>query len=248
MAKTQVSFGRRYSPDPEDRGYLMRRQMGAPGTPLPSRRTWRINSESLDQGNTGTCVGQAWRNFLRCAPIRTDKRAPTAYDIYRMAVQTDEWSSNDDEANLPDRDPGLDDGTSVRAGAEAVTKTGRLKSFLWAFNLQSAVEWVLTEGPVVLGLNWYDSMSRPNAAGIATISPQAASIGGHAFLMRGVNNTTRLALCTNSWGDDWGKSGEFYLPFADLERLIHEQGEACSAIEQKLTSKTVKPMPAKAAR
>lgn len=232
------SFGRRYSPDPKDRGYLMRRRLGAPGTPLPTRKTWAINSESLDQGKTSTCVGHAWRNFLRCAPIRTDKRAPTAYDIYREAVKTDEWSSNDNEAALPDGDPGLDDGTSVRAGAEAVTKAGRLKSFLWAFNLQSAVEWVLTEGPVVLGVNWYDSMSRPKD-GLAVISPQAASLGGHAFLMRGVNTTTRLALCTNSWGDGWGKSGEFYLPFADLERLIHEQGEAATATEKRWRPKVI---------
>jgi len=248
MPRTTQAFGRRYSPDPEDRKYLMRRRLTAPGTPLPTRKTWRINSESLDQGNTGTCVGHAWRNFLRCAPIRTDKRAPTAYDIYREAVKTDEWSSNDNEGTLPDGDPGLDDGTSVRAGAEAVTKAGLLKSYLWAFNLQSVIEWILTEGPVVLGTNWYDSMSRPNAEGISAISPQAANIGGHAYLVRGVDTKRRLAgPCPNSWGDDWGKSGEFYLPFADLERLIHEQGEAATAIEQKLQPKAVMPPPQQAA-
>jgi hypothetical protein len=209
---------------------------------LPTRKTWRINSTALDQGETGTCVGHAWRNFLRCAPIRTVKKEPSPFDIYRSAVLKDPWPDNDDEANLPDDDPGMDVGTSVRAGAEALAEHGLLKSYVWAFELQPAVEWVLTEGPVVLGTNWYSSF-RPNAEGIVQISPGASVAGGHAYLWRGVDTRRALARCSNSWGDKWGKSGEFLVPFRDLERLIHEDGEACTAVQQKLKPKTVMPPP-----
>jgi len=154
----------------------------------------------------------------------------------------DPWPSNDDEANLPDGDTGLDEGTSVRAGAEAVTAFGLLKSYVWAFALQPAVEWVLTEGPVVLGTNWYSSF-RPDAESIIRITADATVVGGHAYLWRGVDARRALALCSNSWGDDWGKSGDFYLPFRDLERLIHEDGEVCSAVQQKLKAKAVMPPP-----
>ena len=235
-------FGRRFVLDNRDRDYLMRRMLPSVRTlSLPTRKTWGINSAALDQGNTGTCVGHAWRNFLRCAPIKSEKTGPSPFDVYRSAVLLDPFSDNDDEANLPDGDPGLDVGTTVRAGAEAVTNAGRLKSYLWAFSLQPAIEWVLTKGPVVLGTNWYSSFQQPDAEGIVNITPNATVVGGHAYLLRGVDTHRALAHCCNSWGDEWGKSGEFYLPFRDLERLIHEDGEACTAVEKKLSALAVMP-------
>jgi papain like protease len=244
---TEHGFGRRFSPDERDRGFLLRRRLGAPGIPLPTRKTWRIAPPNLNQGNTGTCVGHAWSNFLRCAPIQTTtKKAPSQWDIYRGAVAIDEWSSNDSQATLADGDSGMDFGTSVRAGAEFITSKGRLKTYLWAFTLQPAVEFVLTEGPVVLGINWYSSF-RPDSEGIIKISPTADVSGGHAILWRGVDTKRGLALLSNSWGDDWGKSGDCWIPLRDLERLIHEDGEVCTAIEQKLAAKIVTPPPQKAA-
>ena len=245
---TKHGFGRRYSPDPQDRGFLLRRRLAAPGTPLPTRKTWRIAATALHQGSTGTCVGHAWANFLRCAPLRTVKGAPSPYDIYRKAVTLDEWSENDDETGLPDHDAGLDFGTSVRSGAEAVTSFGRLKTYLWAFTLQPALEFVLTQGPVVLGINWYTSFNNPNAEGVIRIRSNAIVDGGHAILWRGADTKRGLALLSNSWGDTWGKSGECYIPLRDLDRLISlEQGEACTAIEQRLQANVVTPAPAPAA-
>lgn len=240
-------FGRKFAPDERDRQFLVRRRLRAPGAQQPTRKTWKINATALDQGNTGTCVGHAWRNFLRCAPIRTEKSGPSAFDIYREAVIVDTWSQNDDEHDLPDGDAGMDFGTSIRAGAEAVTFSGRLKSYLWAFDLQPAIEWILTEGPMVFGTNWYSSMMRPDAEGIVKITPNATVEGGHGWLVRGIDTKRSLARGTNSWGDEWGKSGEFFIPLRDLERLIHEDGEACSAIEQRLQPKLVTPPPQAAA-
>jgi hypothetical protein len=241
------AFGRRFEKDDRDRNFLMRRMLpDARALTLPVRKTWSINAKALDQGDTGTCVGHAWRNFLRCAPIKTEKAGPSPFDIYRAAVLKDSWSDNDDEAQLPDGDPGLDSGTSVRAGAEAVTDFGRLKSYVWAFSLQPTVEWVLTQGPVVLGTNWYSSLSQPDAEGIARITAGATVIGGHAYLLRGVDTRRALARCSNSWGDEWGKSGEFFLPFTDLERLILEDGETCSAVQKSLNAEAVEPPPARA--
>lgn len=228
-----MNFGRRVSVDPKDQQFLMRRKMAAPGTPIVTRKTWPISSTSIDQGDTSTCVGHAWKNFLRCAPMKT-MIGPSPWDIYRKAVLDDEWTGNDAEAKLPDGDVGLKDGTSVRAGAQAVTELGRLKSFIWAFELQPAIEWVLTQGPLVLGINWYSSMMSPDAKGIIKITPGASVVGGHAILCRGIDLKHSLALLENSWGDGWGKNGGCYLPLADLERLIHEQGECCAAVEMKL--------------
>ena len=225
----------------DDEQFLIRRALAAPGTPLPKRKTWRLSSKSLNQGDTGTCVGHAWRNFLRCAPLMTDKGGPSPFDIYRQAVALDEFRGNDNEANLPDGDPGLDFGTTVRAGAKAVMDFGRLQSYLWAFALQPAVEWVLTNGPVVLGTDWWSSFMEPDDEGIVEIKPNAKLIGGHAYLWRGVDTTRGLARCTNSWGDDWGQSGEFLIPLRDLERLIADNGEVATAVEKKYKAKSAAP-------
>ena len=48
---------------------------------------------------------------------------------------------------------------------------------------------------------------------------------GHAIVCNGVNTTTGLVRLKNSWGTSWGREGHAYLSFADLERLIAEDGE-----------------------
>lgn len=231
-----TKLGRRLSIDARDQQFLLRRKLAPAGTVMPTIRTWAIGTKSLNQGNTGSCVGHAWRNFLRSAPI---KIGPSAWDIYRGCVQIDQWADNDDEATLSDGDPGLDTGTSVRAGAQVVTNAGLLKSYLWAFELQPVVEWVLTQGPIVLGVNWYSSMFRTDKEGIIKITSSATLEGGHAILCCGMDTRRALALLENSWGDEWGKNGTCYLPLMDLERLIREQGEACAAVKWKVKAKAI---------
>ena len=228
----QFPLGRRISKDDRDRGYLMTRLLRK--EILPTRKTWKIGAANLDQGDTGTCVGNAWANFLRSAPIQTTATEQTAWQIYDYAIRLDEWTDNDNDT---DRQMG----TSVRAGAEAVTQMGRLKSYLWAFELQPAVEWVLTMGPCVLGTNWYTSMFRPDAQGIVQIKPRDRVEGGHCYLWRGVDTKRAMAHCVNSWGDGWNPvmSGDFLIPLRDVERLIREDGEVATAVEKKLGAKTV---------
>ncbi len=224
-----IKFGRRPSKDERDKNYLMTRLLAPAGTVLPTSKTWRIAAKNLDQGNFGTCVGNGWANFLRAAPIQTSADEAMALQIYDAAILLDEWTDNDQDVNRQM-------GTSVRAGAQAVANMGRLKSYLWAFELQPAVEWVLTKGPVVLGTTWYHSMMFPDKAGIVQIKPRSPIDGGHCFLWRGANTSKALAYCCNSWSDDWGLSGNFYIPFRDLETLIHDDGEVCTAVQKSLTA------------
>ena len=225
-----MRLGRRHHPDDRDKNHLMAAHLPTK-LALPVSKTWAINSDHLDQGNTGTCVGHGWRNFLRCAPIQTSAPKPSAFDIYRAAVLLDPWKENNDEANLPDGDPRLDYGTTVRAGAQALAAMDRLKSYVWAFTLQPTIEWLLTKGPVVVGVNWYDSMYKSDKNGLVTISPGAAVVGGHCFAVRGANTKAAQVRCIQTWGNGVYKGGDFLLSLKDFERLILENGEVCTAIQ-----------------
>lgn len=223
-----MNLGRRASPDERDNAHPMRRMLAAPGIVLPTRKTWGIKPVALDQGRTSTCVGHAWANFLRCAPMQTNANIDQLrWEIYDRATQLDAWTDNNN-----DTERAL--GTSVRAGAQAVAAMGRLQEYLWAFDLQTTIEYVLLHGPVVLGTNWYTGLFTPDGKGICTIGSEDKIAGGHAYLLRGVNTSRALALCSNSWGDNWGVSGEFFLPFHVLERLVHEGGEVCTATEKRV--------------
>ena len=235
MTQLHTRLGRRFQPDYRDHDHLMRMHLGASSiTVLPNQKTWAISSKHLDQGNTGTCVGHGWMNFLRCAPIQTSSTKMDQWDIYRAAVLLDPWKDNDAEASLPDGDEGLASGTTVRAGAKAVMNFHQLSSYAWCFDLSTMIEWVLTKGPVVVGFNWYDSMFEPGPDGFARIKPGARIAGGHCFMVRGAKVNAGQARCVTSWGNDWNKpmGGDFYMSFEDLERLIHENGEVCTAIQK----------------
>ena len=237
MAKLNRGMGRRFSPNQQDLGFVMRTNVPRilnPDGPLPKSKTWAITPRSLDQGDTGTCVGHAWSNFLRCAPMQTVASGPSAWDIYREAVLADEWTDNDSEATLPDHSPKMVSGTCVRAGSQVLIKRNKARLFLWAFDVQSVINWVLAKGPMVIGINWYNSMFDPDDTGLIRITPTSTIAGGHALLVRGVNTTRGIATLENSWGDEWGKNGSCFIQLADLDRLLHEDGEGATAVELKV--------------
>jgi hypothetical protein len=243
---TPFALGRRHDPDARDHEYLMAARLPRKAQNLPVSKSWPIDPVVLDQGPTSACVGHACRNFLRCAPVRTKAPHPSQWDIYRGAVLLDPFADNDDEAKLPDGDPGMDSGTTVRAGMKYLASQDLVESYHWAFSLQPAIEWLLTKGPLVIGVNWYDSMFEPDSSGHISIAPGAKIVGGHSVLLRTCNQRTALVGGPNNWGKRWAKLGSFTLSFKDLERLIREDGEVCAAI-QKAAKKVARKITARAA-
>jgi hypothetical protein len=221
-------LGRLPSPDSRDRLFPLR---AAVPRNLTGYRYWWDSGAWLDQGNTGTCVGHGWAHWVEDAP-RSPMGTIDPIQLYRDACLLDVWPENDDQD--------LNWGTSVRGGAQALMNRGVVSSYLWAFDLQTVVDAVLSTGPVVVGTNWYGSMFLPRPQRDATgvwrttlvIEPGAQVAGGHCYTLNGVSTTARVFRLKNSWGRGWGAEGRASVGFDDMARLIEEEGEACMAVQR----------------
>ena len=173
----------------------------------------------LDQGNEGACVGYSLTHDLIAEPLDTEmratKRVPFARRVYRRAKRIDEWPGTGYE------------GTSVLAGCKVLRRAGAIDRYEWAFGLYEVLKVVSNEGPVVLGIAWYESMY---AAPDGRVAVEGSVAGGHAIVCNGINPEAETVTLHNSWGPDWGSGGEAELGWGDLDRLLSEQGEAVRLI------------------
>lgn len=197
--------------DPRSAAYSM--QTMAASKPLRSY-TWECRPH-LDQGTEGACVGFAWAHELAARPKvvrRVDDT--TARSIYAKAQVIDEWAGEDYE------------GTSVLAGAKVLKDQGYVLEYRWGFSLDDVLKTVGYYGPVVMGTWWYEGMWEPD--GLGFVYADGEQVGGHAWLLRGVNVRGRYVIARNSWGPQWGPlGGDFRLFWDDLAKLLLDQGEAC---------------------
>lgn len=196
--------------------------------------TWSCSIYN-DQGYEGACVGFAWSHELSARPKIIPTYTEGAQAIYHRAQDLDEWEGNDY------------DGTSVLAGIKAVQEMKNsygkplIKEYRWAFGVQDTLRVIGYQGPVVLGVNWYEEMFYPDSTGLISASGEVA--GGHAILANGVkivkvdplaartwdnvDKDKSLVRLHNSWGISYGNGGDVFVSVADLEFLLDEQGEAC---------------------
>lgn len=191
----------------------------------PRKRYWNPGTV-LDQGREGACVGFGWTTELISSPkpFKVDfaKGNDYALGVYRRARQLDPWEGEDYE------------GTSVLAGAKVLQERGYIQNYRWAFGIEQVRDALIAEGPVVLGVNWYDGMYETRPSGLVTI--EGSVVGGHCITLTGYNPRARLSgekgyhegfRWKNSWGTEYGVNGLGFIKIEDLARLLNEGGEAC---------------------
>lgn len=83
------------------------------------------------------------------------------------------------------------------------------------------VKQCLAQGfPVIFGFMIYESMMTENVTrtGIVPIpNINEKPIGGHAVLAVGYDDEKKCLIVRNSWGEEWGEKGYFYLPYWFIE-------------------------------
>lgn len=165
---------------------------------------------------------------MLASPITQTTRGqePTAFSLYRQAVLLDEWAENDGDATAPVEQ--LRAGTSVRAGARVVQAAGFLSDYGWAWDVDTAADWLSAKGPLVIGVNWYAGAMEPSRDGFVRLT--GGVVGGHCVCLLGWSESRGAVRLLNSWGL-WGQNGRAWLSGEDFRRLLSEGGECCSAME-----------------
>ena len=212
----------------QDALYSMRVALPAAPVWLPNFRYWPHFFAPSDQGSQSTCVAHALKHWMQTAPViqTSPSKPPFQIDLYREIALIDEWPQNDNGD--------LTWGTSVRAAFKWAQAHGYVTEYRWALNPTDLSEWLLTKGPVVVGIGWFDGMMVPDATGM--VVPTGTFRGNHAVLVLGRNRARGDYTLLNSWGTTWGRNGRARIKDADLNRLIFEQGgEAAAGLEVRLS-------------
>lgn len=183
---------------------------------------WHRDIAVLDQGNLGSCTGNAL-----VGAVGTDPIYPTlpsnhvaldealAVKVYSLATSLDSY---------PGQYPPNDTGSDGLDACKAAVQLGLISGYTHATDVTS-MQQALMQQPVIIGINWYSSFDNPSSNGTVSISSNAYVRGGHEVEVLGMDPGTGMFLAENSWGPDWGFNGTFQFSFDTMTRLLAEGGD-----------------------
>lgn len=177
----------------------------------------------LDQGQLGSCTGNALAGALNTLPLHVTrthlKTEDDAVRIYSEATRIDSY---------PGSYPPDDTGSSGLAVCKAAKNEGLISSYQHAFSLEAALT-ALMSGPVITGVPWFEGFDTPDAQGRVSISGQIR--GGHEFEIIGYQPAASgdlldgWVIAVNSWGTGWGVNGRFRFTARNWATLLEDNGD-----------------------
>lgn len=191
-------------------------------------RFWGSQVKPLNQGDVGSCTGNATAQWLNTDYaqgmnnlISRKFDEDDALRIYSLATTLD---------TVPGSYPPSDTGSTGTAACKAARHLGFIGGYSWLFSftsLQAAAE----KTPVMCGTVWTEDMFKP-VNGLVKVGPLSNSniAGGHEYLMCGIDWTAEAFVFRNSWGDQdaWPgckPGGYFAIGFKDYRNLQEFQGD-----------------------
>jgi papain like protease len=184
--------------------------------PAGTNVIWTKDDPTLNQEDTGHCVGFSGAQWSNTEPVDGEMRDPDGHALYY-------------ECKIVDGDPGAENGSYMRSLGEVLVQRGRADVYAFASTLDEVQEWVRTKGPVLVGTTWHNDMFDPDANGF--VSPTGGVAGGHAYVLVGDLPDEGAFLFLNSWGSDFADGGYFKIRYEDFRTLMDDYGEIVVAIE-----------------
>ena len=209
-------LGRHIEHDERSKGFAIARLATA-----PKSVSFERHCAPYDQGELGSCTGNAMAGVLMSDPFWKDGRLLTESDAVRL------YSEATHLDNIQGSYPPQDTGSSGLGVAKAAKKEGWIKGYEHAFGLDDLIHG-LSQRPGLLGIYWYTSFDTPLPSGECRLTPNASVRGGHEVQMFRLDARQKRVWCYQSWGDSWGglHNGTFWFSFKTLERLLDQHGDA----------------------
>lgn len=205
---------------------------------------WQRHVGPFDQGNTGSCTGNAGEGNMVTSPF-FETMTPTslypgtedgAVALYSKATQLDTY---------PGQYPPDDTGSDGLAVAAALKQAGMISGYTHAFDGPTA-RLALTKAPGIVGVKWYDGMFSTTGDGEVKISGSLA--GGHEISADGIDVENRRVWMTQSWGPSWGVTrdgipGRFWMSFETFDSLMADGGDFVQFVPVTQPAPTPTPVP-----
>lgn len=201
-------LGRHVDHDPRSRAFAV-----APtSTPIASRH-WTRHVPIYDQGQLGSCTGNAMAGCLSTGPWSHRFGEPTAVRIYKAATVID---------GIPGTYPPDDTGSSSLAVLKVAQSKGWIRAYHWCFSIDDVLT-ALQAGPVIAGTEWLTGMDQPGPGGLVRATGDVR--GGHEYVLIGCDVASKTIRACNSWGTSWGDRGKFTISWDDFASLMARQGD-----------------------
>lgn len=229
-------LGRHVNHDPRSEAYRVQ----AAGTPQSKR--WARMIPILDQGDVGSCTGNATVGVLGTQPFYGDLAARIAAGLTLDEPEAQKLYSAAEVIDGGQGYPPEDQGSSGLSVAKAALAAGLISGYQHATSVEEA-QTAIQSGPFIVGTNWLTSFDSPDAEGIVTITPTATVRGGHEYECLGWDAQRDLWEFDNSWGTSFGVGGSFFYSSETLATLLAQDGDATPFVP--LSQPAPVPVPAK---
>lgn len=192
-------------------------------TKLTSKQ-WHRHVAPFDQGNVGSCTGNACAGMLATDPL-WEHKGPDGHVMYysesRLCLPLYEEATRID--GLGDPYPPNDRGSSTLGVLKAAKALGHISSYKWAFGLVDALNTLALQSAIITGVLWYEGFDAPTPDGELIIGGNVR--GGHELVLDRIDVSRRRVYGHNSWGKSWDDHGKFWWSWDTFEVLLHDQGE-----------------------